>query len=195
MPILRGTHPHPRTRRALRAPRALRTTAVLAGTVMLATAACSSGQPQRGLVIGKSSTTTSALPSPTIVTDPSTTTTAEASTTTAGHATGPVVAAQATGLPDGSPYGDAIPFTSSVAVPTDLVWVLAIGSDARPGQDMRRTNGDSIHLIGVDPGTGAGTIVGFPRDSWVAIPGHGTGKITAPWRWAGRSSWPRPSAN
>jgi LCP family protein required for cell wall assembly len=85
----------------------------------------------------------------------------------------------ATGLPDGSPYGDAIPFTSSVEVPTNLVWVLAIGSDARPGTDIRKSNGDSIHLIGVDPQTGVGTILGFPRDSWVAIPGHGTGKINS----------------
>jgi polyisoprenyl-teichoic acid--peptidoglycan teichoic acid transferase len=56
---------------------------------------------------------------------------------------------------------------------------LAIGSDARPGGDIRKSNGDSIHLIGVDPQTGVGTIVGFPRDSWVAIPGHGTGKINS----------------
>src|SRR5207237_7011461 len=132
-------------------------------------------------VIGKPTPTPAALPGPTIVTEPSTTTTAEASTTTAaahtGGGSGPAIAPQASGLPDGSPYGAAIPSTSSVDVPTNLVWVLAIGSDARPGQDMRRTNGDSIHLVGVDPQTGTGTILGFPRDSWVAIPGHGTGKI------------------
>jgi polyisoprenyl-teichoic acid--peptidoglycan teichoic acid transferase len=83
------------------------------------------------------------------------------------------------GIPDGSPYGDAIPFTSSVEVPTRLVWILAIGSDARPGGDMRKSNGDSIHLIGVDPQTGVGSVLGFPRDSWVKIPGHGTGKINS----------------
>jgi LCP family protein required for cell wall assembly len=147
-------------------------------------AACSAGErTQRGLVIGKSTTTTEALPGPTIVEDPSTTTTAEASTTTAakaaGSASGPSVAPKATGLPDGSPYGPAIPFTSSVAVPSNLVFVLAIGSDARPGQDMRKTNGDSLHLIAVDPQTGVGTVLGFPRDSWVQIPGHGTGKINS----------------
>src|SRR5581483_1095490 len=133
-------------------------TAVLAAVALTSVACSGGGSSQRGLVIGKSSSTTTALPGPTIVTDPSTTTSAPASTTTAGHATGPVVAPQSTGLPNGSPYGPAIPFTSSVAVPTNLVWVLAIGSDA---------------------GTGAGTIVGFPRDSWVAIPGHGTGKINS----------------
>ena len=167
-------------------PRGLRRAAAF-GVVatMLATAGCAAGdRSQRGLVVGKSTTTIDALPGPTIVEEPSTTTTADASTTTAGRAgggtgTGPAVAPKTTGLPDGSPYGEAIPFTSSVAVPTNLVWVLAIGSDARPGGDIRKSNGDSIHLIGVDPQTGVGTILGFPRDSWVAIPGHGTGKINS----------------
>ena len=166
-------------------PRSLRRTAAAGvAAAMLASVACaSSDRSERGLVIGKSTTTTAALPGPTIVEDP-TTTTAQASTTTsaaraAGGATGPAVAPKTIGLPDGSPYGPAVAFTSSVDVPTNLVWVLAIGSDARPGQDLRRTNGDSIHLIGVDPGTGVGTILGFPRDSWVAIPGHGTGKINS----------------
>ncbi|HEY4408590.1 MAG TPA: LCP family protein [Acidimicrobiia bacterium] len=158
-----------------------RTATVGVAAAMLASAACSSPSAQRGLIVGKSTSTTAALPGPTIVEDPSTTTSAPASTTTAAPRTsaGPAVAPKTTGLPDGSPYGEAIPFTSSTAVPTDLVWVLAIGSDARPGQDLRRTNGDSIHLIGVDPQTGVGTILGFPRDSWVAIPGHGTGKINS----------------
>ncbi|HET9770050.1 MAG TPA: LCP family protein [Acidimicrobiia bacterium] len=156
----------------------------LAAAVALLSAACSRGdRSERGLVIGKVTSTSTALPAPTIVEDPSTSTTAEPSTTTGAPRTprtaGAPVSAKSTGLPDGSPYGDAIPFTSSVAVPTDLVWVLAIGSDARPGQDIRKTNGDSIHLIGVDPQTGAGTILGFPRDSWVQIPGKGTGKINS----------------
>jgi polyisoprenyl-teichoic acid--peptidoglycan teichoic acid transferase len=157
----------------------------LAVAVALVTGACSGGsRAEKGLVIGKSTSTSTALPGPTIVEDP-TTTTADNSTTTGARRTGgsggsgPAVKASSTGLPDGSPYGDAIPFTSSVEVPTSLVWILAIGSDARPGGDMRKSNGDSLHLIGVDPQTGVGTVVGFPRDSWVKIPGHGTGKINS----------------
>jgi len=153
--------------------------------VALVAGACSGSRTEKGLVIGKSTSTTTALPGPDIVEDP-TTTTAENSTTTGIHRTGgggggsgPAVKASTVGIPDGSPYGDAIPFTSSVEVPANLVWILAIGSDARPGGDMRKSNGDSIHLIGVDPQTGAGTVVGFPRDSWVKIPGHGTGKINS----------------
>ena len=162
----------------------------VAAALALITAACSPGsRSEKGLIVGESPTTTTALPAPTIV-EESTTTTEEASTTTGarksggggavgGGGTGRVVAPKKTGVPDGSPYGEAIPFSSSVEVPTDLVWVLAIGSDARPGGDMRKSNGDSIHLIGIDPGTGAGTVLGFPRDSWVQIPGKGTGKINS----------------
>jgi LCP family protein required for cell wall assembly len=166
----------------------LRRTGVIGIAVALAlvTGACSGGsRTEKGLVIGESTSTSTALPAPDIIEDP-TTTTVEASTTTGGHrggggarGSGAAVSPKLTGIPDGSPYGDAIPFTSSVEVPTNLVWVLAIGSDARPGGDMRKSNGDSIHLIGVDPQTGAGTVVGFPRDSWVKIPGRGTGKINS----------------
>jgi LCP family protein required for cell wall assembly len=174
----------------MRSSSAFRRTGVagIAVAVALVTGACSGSKSERGIVIGKSTSTSTALPGPTIVEDP-TTTTGEASSTTGaprrsgggtgGGGTGAAVAPKSTGLPDGSPYGEAIPFNSSTEVPTNLVWVLAIGSDARPGQDLRRTNGDSIHLIGVDPQTGVGTVLGFPRDSWVQIPGHGTGKINS----------------
>ncbi len=158
----------------------------LALSVALVAGACSGGsRTEKGLVIGESTSTSTALPAPDVIEDP-TTTTAEASTTTGAPRTGGgaggsgrPVTAKLTGIPDGSPYGEAIPFTSSVEVPANLVWVLAIGSDARPGGDMRKSNGDSIHLVGVDPQTGAGTVVGFPRDSYVKIPGRGTGKINS----------------
>lgn len=61
----------------------------------------------------------------------------------------------------------------------DLVWILAVGSDARPGQDMTRTRGDALQLIGMNTRTGAATAIGVPRDSWVDIPGHGNDKINA----------------
>jgi LCP family protein required for cell wall assembly len=60
-----------------------------------------------------------------------------------------------------------------------LVWVLALGSDARPGEDILHERADSIHLIGVNPDTGAATIIGIPRDSYVPIPGFGNDKINA----------------
>ncbi len=57
------------------------------------------------------------------------------------------------------------------------LFILALGSDARPGQNVARQRSDSIHIIGVDLKRHRSTILGFPRDSWVHIPGHGTTKI------------------
>lgn len=61
----------------------------------------------------------------------------------------------------------------------DPLVVLAIGSDARPGVCMpvERCLADSIHLITVNQEEGAATILGFPRDSYVDIPGFGQGRI------------------
>lgn len=59
------------------------------------------------------------------------------------------------------------------------LFVVAIGSDARPGQAPDSTRADSIHLIGMDLRQKRATILGFPRDSYVPIPGHGTDKINA----------------
>ena len=61
----------------------------------------------------------------------------------------------------------------------DVVWILAVGSDARPGQDMLRSRGDALQLVGMNTRTGAATAIGIPRDSWVNVPGHGFDKINA----------------
>ncbi|MEO5851221.1 MAG: LCP family protein [Nocardioides sp.] len=61
----------------------------------------------------------------------------------------------------------------------DVIWILAVGSDARPGQSMIRSRGDAIQLVGIDPHTHAATAIGIPRDSWVTIPGYGREKINA----------------
>ncbi|MEX2254938.1 MAG: LCP family protein [Acidimicrobiia bacterium] len=79
--------------------------------------------------------------------------------------------------PDAVPYGPAVEFTSDVEPAENLLFVLVAGSDARPGQRVDRSRADSIHLLAVNPATGTGTVLGFPRDAWVEIPGHGHGKI------------------
>lgn len=135
----------------------------------------SGGESPRLVVGSTTSTQATALPAPTIV--EVTTTTAAPVVLGAGGGAGPVGGTLRGS--DGAAYGAAIPFTSSVPVPTDLQFVLVIGSDARPGQDIRRANGDSIHLVAVNPRTFEGTIVGIPRDAWVDIPGRGNGKITS----------------
>jgi LCP family protein required for cell wall assembly len=108
--------------------------------------------------------------------------------TTAGHtgtgrpaSTGP---AHATGSPTTAPvirlyaaHGEAslIPALEGKRP----LFILSLGSDARPGQDITRQRSDSIHIIGIDLATNRATILGFPRDSWVNIPGHGTNKINS----------------
>jgi LCP family protein required for cell wall assembly len=61
----------------------------------------------------------------------------------------------------------------------DVVWILAVGSDARPGEQMTRSRGDALQLVGMNLRTGAATAIGIPRDSWVSIPGYGSNKINA----------------
>ena len=61
----------------------------------------------------------------------------------------------------------------------DLVWILAVGSDARPGENMPRVRGDALQLIGMNTETGAATSIGIARDSYVPISGYGSNRINA----------------
>ena len=63
--------------------------------------------------------------------------------------------------------------------PDDVIWILALGSDAREGQPPLRSRADAIQMIGVNLRTGAGSIIGIPRDSWVPIPGYGSDRVNA----------------
>ena len=69
----------------------------------------------------------------------------------------------------------------ATGVDTDpgVVWILALGSDARRGQAPLSSRADTIQLVGFNPHTGHATIIGVPRDSYVNIPGHGRDKINA----------------
>lgn len=57
-------------------------------------------------------------------------------------------------------------------------WVLAIGSDARPGEDPTRTRADTLQVIGTD-GAGGGGILGLARDLWVPLATGGSGKVNS----------------
>jgi LCP family protein required for cell wall assembly len=61
----------------------------------------------------------------------------------------------------------------------DLLFIRAIGSDARIRQAVTGTRADSIHIIGVNPRRGKASVLGIPRDSFVPIPGSGSSKINA----------------
>jgi LCP family protein required for cell wall assembly len=68
---------------------------------------------------------------------------------------------------------------TGVDVDSDLIWILAVGSDARPGEDMTRVRGDALQLVGINTQTGAATAIGIPRDSYVSIPGRGSDRVNA----------------
>ncbi|HZD02272.1 MAG TPA: LCP family protein [Actinomycetes bacterium] len=64
------------------------------------------------------------------------------------------------------------------------VTFLVIGSDSGAprhgrGGTAQRGRADAIHLIVFDAAKRKGISIGFPRDSYVPIPGRGTGKINA----------------
>ncbi len=61
--------------------------------------------------------------------------------------------------------------------PNQPVFLLALGNDGRPGDTS--TRGDAIHLIGVNPTLHQATILDFPRDTGLPIPGHGLDKVNA----------------
>ena len=145
---------------------------VLAGFVVVVLAASCSGKArQKTALIGKpEASTTTAAPGPTIAVE-----------IPPPQLDRPPVPEPppARGLknPNGRPYG-TIAFRSDIPVPGDLRFVLVAGSDARPGEKVQRgTRADSLHLLAVNPKTLEGTVLGFPRDAWVEIPGRGAGKI------------------
>lgn len=69
--------------------------------------------------------------------------------------------------------------SQGIDVSPDVVWILALGSDARMGQPVLRSRADAIQLVGINTKTGAATTIGVPRDSWVSIPGRGSERINA----------------
>lgn len=70
-----------------------------------------------------------------------------------------------------------VPRASGVDVTPETVWILAVGSDARPGEDMLHSRGDALQLVGINTRTGAASAIGIPRDSYVGVPGHGSQRI------------------
>ncbi|MEY2467585.1 MAG: polyisoprenyl-teichoic acid--peptidoglycan teichoic acid transferase [Actinomycetota bacterium] len=78
---------------------------------------------------------------------------------------------------NGQRYGKAIPFVSNIPDKDGLVFFLVVGSDARPGQNLRKTRTDSLHVVAIDPATKSGTVVGIPRDTYINIPGRGNHRI------------------
>jgi LCP family protein required for cell wall assembly len=52
-----------------------------------------------------------------------------------------------------------------------VIWILAVGSDARGDVPVLSARADAIQLIGIDAATGSAVDLGVPRDTWVDLPG------------------------
>lgn len=95
-----------------------------------------------------------------------------------------VLGVVALALPDASPKSEEMALVKvqqGEAAPLDphIISILAVGSDARPGENFTHTRGDALQLVTINTDTHAASIIGVPRDSWVDIPGHGMEKINA----------------
>ncbi len=84
-------------------------------------------------------------------------------------------AAGGTLLEIGSAHADYAPTLTG----NKPVFILILGSDARPGTPMEKGLCDSIHILGINPAAGRASLVGIPRDSWVPLATGGTGKINS----------------
>jgi polyisoprenyl-teichoic acid--peptidoglycan teichoic acid transferase len=87
----------------------------------------------------------------------------------------PAASARTPGVVLGRAHGGYVPDPTG----RRTITILAIGSDARPGQNPLAARADSIHVIFLHPRRQQAVVVGIPRDSVVSIPGLGTTKINA----------------
>jgi polyisoprenyl-teichoic acid--peptidoglycan teichoic acid transferase len=76
-------------------------------------------------------------------------------------------------IPDDPPE----PIPTAVPEPGGAMNILLVGTDARPGEAVSRT--DTLVLAHFDPQTNRVSMLSFPRDLLVNVPGHGKNKINA----------------
>jgi LCP family protein required for cell wall assembly len=75
----------------------------------------------------------------------------------------------------GEAHADYVPTLDG----SEPIFILLLGSDARPGEPVDGERTDSIHILAINAAKHRASILGFPRDSYVAIPDHGTDKINS----------------
>lgn len=114
----------------------------------------------------------SAMTIPTVVLPPDPTTFPEtAATEQAASSDASALVAQATAIPAPTEQPNTAP------VPDKPMNILFLGTDARVGEDISRT--DAIIVVHLDPRTNRAAMLSLPRDLWVDIPGYGKNKINA----------------
>jgi LCP family protein required for cell wall assembly len=75
----------------------------------------------------------------------------------------------------GRAHADVTPVLSG----DDPIFILVLGSDARPGTPVDKGLCDSIHILGFNPADRRASLVGIPRDSYVPLSTGGTNKINS----------------
>ena len=69
--------------------------------------------------------------------------------------------------------------TTAIVPNNKLFKLLIVGSDARAGENVSRSRGDSLHIFVWNPAFNKGILVGIPRDAYVTLkPSNKKGKIT-----------------
>ena len=101
------------------------------------------------------------------------------STWVAGSLAGSIGGAPAVGarpfLSIGRAHAEFVPDLAG----SDPIFILLIGSDARPGTATEDGLADSLHVLGINPEQRRATLFGIPRDSYVPIASGGTNKINS----------------
>lgn len=73
-----------------------------------------------------------------------------------------------------APKPDANPGVTDLEPFSGVQLYMILGSDYRPEAGLRT---DTIILVAIDGGTGKASMVSFPRDLWISIPGYGEQRI------------------
>jgi polyisoprenyl-teichoic acid--peptidoglycan teichoic acid transferase len=86
-------------------------------------------------------------------------------------------------VPAGAVHPTTISLTTigtarAVDAGSDVLWVLALGSEAAPGEDVMQGRTDAIQLIGVDWENRRAVAIGLPRDLWVELD-DGRGRLNS----------------
>ncbi|HEX9440780.1 MAG TPA: LCP family protein [Roseiflexaceae bacterium] len=71
----------------------------------------------------------------------------------------------------------SLPAPTPIPAPDASMNILLLGTDARVGDQVSRT--DAVILVHLDPRGDRVSMLSFPRDLWVTIPGYGKNKINA----------------
>ncbi|MGH8860946.1 MAG: LCP family protein, partial [Jatrophihabitantaceae bacterium] len=92
---------------------------------------------------------------------------------------------------DSVPHGSSVPALAGVDIDGAAQNVLLIGNDSRAGatraeqnalhtgHDDTTVNTDTMMILHIPSDGRRPSVISFPRDSWVSIPGHGTGKLNS----------------